>query len=925
MGIKGIYKEIGPGERISLCKLGVDSLKNTGRPLRLAIDFSIWQFQVQAGRGGSNPAIRTLFYRLVRLLGLAIDPIFVFDGPNKPAFKRGKRSSRNGDTVATAMGKRLIRYFGFAAHDAPGEAEAECALLQQQGVVDAVLSEDVDTIMFGCGKTLRNWSAEGTKGSKTPTHVTVYDAAAVADGPTKLDREGMVLIALMSGGDYVPEGVPGCGIKVACEAAKAGFGLELCRLKKADSEGLAAWKTRLLHELRTNENHFFRTKHKSLEIPDNFPNMEILRYYTHPVVSNKTTVSKLKTQFPPKHAVDIAGLREFTRETFDWEFKGGAIKFVRVLAPSILVRRLLEGHSDDGSDGAPDEVPELMKITSQRTHFSTDATPELRISFTPNNVIGLDFGKEPEEEEAEAFGRSGIALNSDDEFEEEEAVGNEQPKTKPKKPFDPFQPDLAWVPTALVELSAPRVMNVWEEKQQAKERRAAEKSTKKPRTKKTDMPAGALDKYVKVTKRTEADAKATTTDTPLPTVTPLSSKGASQLNPPAPKGRGKQNKKSLAPNFERPPAGINPWTLASSQTTPQSAKRFLPTNSQVDSSSNLLQEPILLSSSPVMPTSPVTTRTYPEGDETTPTKLKRRSPSSEDMTSPPRRLRVSPTLTKRKLWVPPPNLTDDELPAQDDELPVQEDERAVQRGQSKGAKSKAGKTAEVTSSQTSIKSFGRTVKNVGLSRTQPKADHSTDTEPIEISSDEDDDDADFPPLVPGKPSASSISARKSNSPGPANEAGVLSDFDSPFNDRPSSKHKDTSSLLTTNVPQEKTKPVAVDKPEVGRTDFVLRTATTAEETTPSSPTPTPTTTTTTTATAAADPSTKPSGTTTIFIPRTTPGREGYFRTIEVDRDEASAVLAAHNSPEQQQRGAGRTGRRAWRQSDLTIYDLTGED
>jgi Holliday junction resolvase YEN1 len=46
-----IYKEIGPGERISLCKLAVDHLEQTKRRLRVAIDISIWQFQVQAAKG----------------------------------------------------------------------------------------------------------------------------------------------------------------------------------------------------------------------------------------------------------------------------------------------------------------------------------------------------------------------------------------------------------------------------------------------------------------------------------------------------------------------------------------------------------------------------------------------------------------------------------------------------------------------------------------------------------------------------------------------------------------------------------------------------------------------------------------------------------------------------------------------------------
>lgn len=32
---------------------------------------------------------------------------------------------------------------------APGEAEAELALMNRQGKIDAVLSDDVDTLLFG--------------------------------------------------------------------------------------------------------------------------------------------------------------------------------------------------------------------------------------------------------------------------------------------------------------------------------------------------------------------------------------------------------------------------------------------------------------------------------------------------------------------------------------------------------------------------------------------------------------------------------------------------------------------------------------------------------------------------------------------------------------------------------------------------------
>lgn len=51
MGIHGIYKEIGPGQRIALAKLAADTYIKTGKPLRLAIDISIWLFQIQSGKG----------------------------------------------------------------------------------------------------------------------------------------------------------------------------------------------------------------------------------------------------------------------------------------------------------------------------------------------------------------------------------------------------------------------------------------------------------------------------------------------------------------------------------------------------------------------------------------------------------------------------------------------------------------------------------------------------------------------------------------------------------------------------------------------------------------------------------------------------------------------------------------------------------
>lgn len=46
-----IYQEIGAGRRVALSKLAAEKFEETGRPLRIAIDVSIWLFQIQASKG----------------------------------------------------------------------------------------------------------------------------------------------------------------------------------------------------------------------------------------------------------------------------------------------------------------------------------------------------------------------------------------------------------------------------------------------------------------------------------------------------------------------------------------------------------------------------------------------------------------------------------------------------------------------------------------------------------------------------------------------------------------------------------------------------------------------------------------------------------------------------------------------------------
>ncbi|KAG8160230.1 hypothetical protein KVR01_009766 [Diaporthe batatas] len=889
MGIKGIYKEIGPGKRVSLCKLAVDHLEKTGRPLRIAIDFAIWSFQAQAARGGANPAVRTLFYRLVRLLSLSIVPILVFDGPNKPRFKRNKRSRGPGDSVSVAMAKRMVRLFGFHIHDAPGEAEAECALLQQQGVVDAVLSEDVDTIMFGSTLTLRNWSSEGTRAAKTPTHVSVYDARELGQGESGLDREGMVLVALMSGGDYIPEGVPGCGVKVACEAAKAGFGRRLCRIKRSDQDALSDWREDLMSELQTNKSKLFRTKHKALSIPDDFPSMEVLRYYTHPVVSQPETVEALKRELPARREVDIAGLRAFTAETFDWVYKIGAVKFIRVLAPGLLNQALMELSKKQLESDDPDlrervEAEVVKSINTRRHHFSTDGTPELRISYIPNDIVGVDLDAE-EDEVTPTHGRSGIALNSDDEGGDQV----EEAETGPKKVFDPLQPDLAWVPETVAKLGVPLAVEDWEAKQRAKQlakgvRKAPAKKPQKPRKKAPDMPTGALDQYVQSTKPITVSQKPSelpplllSSSPPLQIPRSLTdsavtvSRTVSQRElrrVPAskdgqPKSREMQKSKEKVPELS---LDTNPWTIASSQATPKASRTRTTTS-----------EAIIISSSPVdirHSTAITSPSSRKMGGNTIPPNPPARPIFNNSHDIPPHddSLDVDGSLAQDIRPIEArPGSRKHSYPT--DDSPRNPAAKRTQRSTSTTKPRSVGPPrrsvprarAQPAADQASIKNFGKLSETMGRSSIMPAT-----KPPPPYGLDSDEEFEELHALCSKRKAA----VRAAGGPRPSG-GGPITTPDLGLHSNSSSSNKAAPPRTSSNSAD-------------------------ASRTSPSSP-----------------------AMTKVYLPRTSDVGLGYFTELEVTREEADRMVREDALAAAADRRPG--GFRVWRQSETSILDLTGED
>lgn len=512
--------------------MAITHLERTARPIRVAVDISIWLFQVQAGRGGRNPELRTLFYRLLKLLALPVHPLFVYDGRQKPPFKRGKAVSPRsyGNAPIIQRSKELIERFRFPWHEAPGEAEAECARLQQAGIVDVVMSNDVDALMFGSTWTIMNFSKESGS-SSAATHVTCYrlgNEDHISNVP--LSRAGMILFAMLSGGDYLPGGVKGCGPGLAAEIAKAHFGEDLLEELASHSPDLGTrlgeWRERLQYELEENESGYFATKHKAVRIPDTFPDRTILEYYAEPKVSTDDEMATLRRHL--RHAwdreIDPLAIRTFAADYFEWNYRSGARKVIKLLTEPLLSYRLRLQRPVSGlSQGtlAPDcDTTWMHKVYKTRASFATDGTTELQMDMLPIDIVGLDLlAEEPNPpEEAVPSQEMGEGDEEDDAEVANEALEGPPAtpsKSRPKKRFDPFAIEKVWIFETVAKLGVPDAVNTYNKEQAAKEAakeaaKAKKAALKKPSTRRNGpkkkgpidpgMKQGSILKYGMLTK-----------------------------------------------------------------------------------------------------------------------------------------------------------------------------------------------------------------------------------------------------------------------------------------------------------------------------------------------------------------------------------------------------------------------------------------
>ncbi|EIW76723.1 hypothetical protein CONPUDRAFT_146515 [Coniophora puteana RWD-64-598 SS2] len=417
MGVAGLWDILRPAAVTrSLADLAVvDGFERNAsglRGFRIGIDASIWFFHAAYGREGENPELRTLFFRCARLCELPFLPIFVFDGPKRPAMKRGKRVGGSAHWLEGNM-QAVIEAFGFEWRKAPGEAEAELAYLNRIGVIDAVLSDDGDTFLFGATLLIRNTSqtlsgnrvapAKNAQGKDDGKHALTFSAADLRTHPDiRLTRGGLILIGLLSGGDYNTDGLARCGPQIAAGLARAGLGdtlLEAAETKTRPElkQFLDGWREQLRQELRTNASGCLGTKKPALakQIPDAFPDVDVLLSYVRPVTSETERqpgpgappVSEIRWAREP----DVRMLARLCEQKFEWGVKDVIIRRFRTVVWPGAVLRIMRRAVLDAEEERAERVPVTPRRDKGKGRVGDDADEDMGPG-TPSRMIRRHFG-----------------------------------------------------------------------------------------------------------------------------------------------------------------------------------------------------------------------------------------------------------------------------------------------------------------------------------------------------------------------------------------------------------------------------------------------------------------------------------------------------------------------------------------------------
>ncbi|GAA5979505.1 hypothetical protein JCM10908_002951 [Rhodotorula pacifica] len=569
MGVPGLWDEVEQGVKVtSWSQLVEPAFARPGiRGLRVGVDVALWLFharttvsQTDSETGlpislGPNADLRTLYFRTLSFLGNGVLACFVFDGPKKPKWKRDKMVQGAYSKTPQRDLQAMFDALGMEWRIAPGEAEAELAAMQERGEIDAVLTDDVDTLLFGDpslvvirnpGKNLsanqskkaeeRRAASQSSSQSQSPPLPTPHSSTETEYLPvpaghehalvvyknkdiisrTGLGREELILAALMSGADYDTKGSKRIGLTIAIALAKAGYAKSLFegirRVQESEaatayptsSQGVlqqffAGWRAEVANELRTNENQLFSKRQMKLadefEASTFFPDMSILGLYLKPTVSDPHEPGYVVPTW--SRQIDVSRIAHFSSQMFQWSNVELHARFRSLLWRGLAMRQIRQSclSDDDELDlhlSARLLPSDYLKLVTEcKSQASTDFVSAWRVELDPNVFDPFVDAGLPN---SDPYAFPDIAAMSEAELEEFTAR-----RKKEGKPIKPPAPPLGktayrhWIPCGILE-SCQEGYEVVKAYKKAEEQKKKEKAEEEKRKKERQLARSSPDK-----------------------------------------------------------------------------------------------------------------------------------------------------------------------------------------------------------------------------------------------------------------------------------------------------------------------------------------------------------------------------------------------------------------------------------------------
>ena len=199
--------------------------KLTGK--KVAIDSSLFIYQFLMNGNHPSNYISGIFYKTINYLSLGIEPIYIFDG--KPPIQKSEIIKERKEKAKNAQNKletctneeeidkykkqsirmtmehvdeikKLLRIMGVTYLHIDGEAEAIASELCRIEYVDYVVTEDMDSLPFGCPRLIRNCLDKSIKRNDI---ISIINLDKIFE-ELQMNYEQFVELCILCGCDYSP-------------------------------------------------------------------------------------------------------------------------------------------------------------------------------------------------------------------------------------------------------------------------------------------------------------------------------------------------------------------------------------------------------------------------------------------------------------------------------------------------------------------------------------------------------------------------------------------------------------------------------------------------------------------------------------------------------------------------------------------------